>query len=72
MSIGRTFWELVILKRFGIIIFPEYSIWPESLESFYSSVLYPKDYPDKSMVWFKKKRKRYKGKPIYRGFDVYW
>jgi hypothetical protein len=72
LSIGRTFWESMISKRFGVTIFPEYSLWPESLESFYSRALNPNDYPDKSMVWFKSKGKKNKENPIYRGFDVYW
>ena len=70
-SVVRTLWESTISK-FGVTIFPEYSVWPESLESFYSNVLNPEDYPDKSMVWFKKKGKKHKKKPIYRGFDVYF
>ena len=72
MSIGRTTWENLISKRFGVTILPEYSIWPESLESFYSRTLKATDYPDKSMVWFKRKGKRHTKNPVYDGFDVYW
>ncbi|OGI12553.1 hypothetical protein A3K64_01450 [Candidatus Micrarchaeota archaeon RBG_16_36_9] len=72
LSFGRTFWESIITKRFGVVIFPEYSLWPDSLESFYSTVLNPKDYPDKSMIWFKKSKNRNKVNPIYNGFEVYY
>ena len=76
LSAGRTFWEDIISKRFGVTIFPEYSVWPESLDSFYSRVLNPKDYPDKSMVWFASRKKKGKEKPsnnpVYSGFDVYY
>lgn len=72
VSISRTLWESLILKRFGVTIFPEYSLWPESLESFYARTLNPKDYPDKSMIWFRRKGKKCNNNPIYNGFDVYF
>lgn len=72
MSIGRTFWESVISKRLGVVVFPEYSTWPESIESFYSRMLEPSDYPDKSMVWFRKGVKKGKINPVYSGFEVYY
>ena len=64
--------QSTIGKIFGFEMIPDYSQWPESLESFYSRNLEEKDYPNKEIIWWKKQKStKNKNKPVYRSMDEF-
>ncbi len=60
VSALRSLWTSLFAKRktgkyFGIELYPEISVWPEYLGSFYAKNLKPSDYP-KEWLWFLKNK----------------
>jgi len=73
LAMGRNIWDAKFKKKLGVELTPDFSIWPESLDSFYTRKLIPEDYV-KGMVWYEQKiDKEQNDKPIYSGYKgVYW
>jgi len=72
IAMARNIWEGTFQKSFGVELAPDYSVWPESLDSFYTRNLDSSDYPDKNMVWYERKIDKIKKDPsAYKGFDIF-
>jgi len=50
----RSIWDMTIKKLTGVELVPDYSFWSESFENFMANNTGKEDYPDSSVVWFKK------------------
>ncbi len=74
-TISREIWDKTIKKWMGVDLTPDYSFWPEDMEVILAKATFEEDYPDKSTLWFKDKKKnklRIKSLPkFYKKFYKY-